>query len=77
MNYCKFLDWLQQEKSMNIRSAKDVVSRLKRAMIIINNTEVTNESLQLLNSKSEFLSLSMSVKSQLRRSITLYSEFSK
>lgn len=75
MDYENFLIWLQENKNMSNRSARDVVSRLKRAMLIINTYKVTNNSLESLNSNSEFKNLSMSVKSQLRRSITLYSEF--
>lgn len=77
MDYENFLIWLQENKNMSNRSARDVISRLKRAMLIINTYKVTNNSLELLNSNSEFKNLSMSVKSQLRRSITLYSEFHK
>lgn len=73
MDYENFLIWLQENKNMSNRSARDVVSRLKRAMLIINTYKVTNNSLESLNSNSEFKNLSMSVKSQLRRSITLYS----
>lgn len=77
MEYEKFLAWLKADKELSERSARDVVSRLRRAMAIINSDKVTSNSLDQLNSDAEFAALTMSVKSQLRRSIALYSEFSK
>lgn len=77
MEYEKFLTWLKSEKGLGERSARDVVSRLKRAMAIIGGDAITDESLQVLNSDSSFANLTMSVKSQLRRSVSLYSEFLK
>lgn len=77
MEYEKFLTWLRTEKGLSERSARDVVSRLRRAMSIIDSDKVTSTSLEKLNVGAEFASLTMSVKSQLRRSIALYTEFSK
>ena len=77
MNYSEFLTWLLENKNMNIRSAKDVVSRLKRALLIIQCDELNNRSIHALNSEANFLDLSVSVKSHLRRAISLYIEFQK
>lgn len=77
MNYSEFLTWLLENKNMSIRSAKDVVSRLKRALLIIQCDKLNNRSIQALNSEANFLDLSVSVKSQLRRAISLYIEFQK
>lgn len=77
MNYSEFLTWLLENKNMSIRSAKDVVSRLKRALLIIKCDELNNRSIHALNSEANFLDLSVSVKSQLRRAISLYIEFQK
>ena len=77
MEYEKFLVWLKSNKNLGERSARDVVSRLRRAMAILGKDYFPEDALQELNAKPEFLELTMSVKSQLRRAVTLYSEFEK
>lgn len=77
MDSIKFYKWLQQNQDMNDRSAKDVISRLKRTLSIIGNTDIPCDALQLLKEKEVFMSLSVTVKSQLRRAVKLYLEFNK
>lgn len=77
MKYSEFLTWLLENKNMSIRSARDVISRLKRVLLIIHCDELDDTSIHLLNTKSDFLDLSISVKSQLRRAASLYIEFQK
>lgn len=77
MNYEGFLEWLKTEKNMSERSARDTVSRIKRALRIVSGVEVDTTTIDKLNEAPEFLKLSMFIKSQLRRAVTLYQEFAK
>lgn len=77
MNYEGFLEWLKTEKNMSERSAKDTVSRIKRALRVVSETSVDKSTINKLNEAPEFLALSMFIKSQLRRAVTLYREFAK
>ena len=70
-----FIDWLTNEKKMNNRSAKDVVSRCKRVQKISGCTKINFQTKEKLENKPTFLVCSFYIKSQLRRSISLYLEF--
>lgn len=70
-----FSEWLEIEKGMSRKSSHDAASRLKRAMNILGTEYVTGEELNLLEEKDEFTSLSITVRSQLRRALRLYAEF--
>lgn len=76
MNYEGFLTWLKTEKNIGERSARDATSRLKRALRLVSAATIDENTLEKLNETPEFLKLSMFIKSQLRRSIILYKEFS-
>lgn len=75
MKYNEFTEWLQNEKSMSVRSARDVVSRLKRCLKLTGANEVNTKTANELNKSAEFDELTTFVKSQLKRSVTLYIEF--
>lgn len=75
MEYTEFLEWLKTEKSMNIRSARDVVSRSKRILGLTKQEKIDDESMQKLLDSIEYHDFSSCIKSQLKRSITLYREF--
>lgn len=77
MEYNEFYVWLKSSKNMGDSSARDVVSRLKRVLKIVGKTNLTDDSLSLLISSPEFPTFSRSVKSQLKRSVSLYLEYSK
>lgn len=70
-----FLTWLHDTKHLEFRSARDVISRLRRAFNILDTQEVSSESLTELEKSDEFKGLSITVRSQLRRAINLYNEF--
>lgn len=70
-----FSEWLENNKGMSRKSSHDAASRLKRAMSILGTEDICSEDLNKLEGKEEFQALSMTVKSQLRRSIRLYAEF--
>lgn len=75
MNYDGFQTWLIKNKGMSERSAQDTVSRLRRVLRIIAKQSVSATTIKTLNETNEFMNLSMFVKSQLRRAVTLYREF--
>jgi len=72
-----FKNWLIKTKNFSVRSAGDVLCRLNRASSLteLNPKLKTDQILFNLSQESEFQALSMSVRSQLRRSIKLYRHF--
>lgn len=75
MDYQRFLTWLECEKKMGTRSARDVVSRLKRVVSMLGTDVLDDASVLKLNEVDTFDECSMYIKSQLRRSINLYLEY--
>lgn len=75
MRYNDFLSWLKVKHGMSERSARDVVSRSKRVLIITEQKRIDKESMDLLIDSRNFVECSMSIKSQLKRAVTLYMEF--
>jgi hypothetical protein len=75
MDYQGFTTWLLTKKCMSQRSAKDVVSRLKRVMNMAGADHISEETMLQLNQSVGFQTCSMFIKSQLRRSVVLYNEF--
>lgn len=76
MNYQEFLAWLETERKMSKRSAKDVVSRLKRVVGLLGSDTLDSTSVSKLNEVAAFDECTMFIKSQLRRSVALYLEYS-
>lgn len=76
MDAVRFLEWLTTEKNMGTRSAKDVLSRCGRVNRMLNIEEIEESTFSLLLESSDFQSSSMFVKSQLKRAVSLYLEFS-
>ena len=70
-----FKDWLIKKKMLKNRSAQDVESRLKRVKSLLGIKTINENSLKKLNNNEVFLSLTTSIRSQLRRSVKLYLEF--
>ena len=75
MNYQEFLIWLESERNMSIRSARDVVSRLRRVVRLLGSDSLDITSLSELSEVDSFNNCSMFIKSQLRRSVNLYLEY--
>jgi DNA (cytosine-5)-methyltransferase 1 len=73
----KFTTWLKKSHALAERSARDVVSRLRRAACIVplDTSCDTVDLLHELSKKEEFKILAATVRSQLRRAIRLYREF--
>lgn len=76
-NDVKFLDYLVNEKKLNQRSAKDVISRCKRVEKIVGSEEIDNSTMDQLLLEEDFSNCSMFVKSQLKRCVSLYQEYVK
>jgi DNA (cytosine-5)-methyltransferase 1 len=70
----RYKSWLMSEKNYGKRSANDSLSRLKRARDIY-NSELDDYYIFELERTEEFKSLTTTVRSQLKNSIRLYSEF--
>lgn len=77
MDNDEFKQWLKIEKGLSARVIKDVLSRFKRGCSFINvdNKIPIDETLMLLERESEFICLTKSVKSQIRRALRLHHEF--
>lgn len=71
----EFEKWLYENQLLKLRSSRDVCSRLKRVMNILNLEEINEQTIQKLNTNDEFNTFSVSVKSQLRRAVKLYLKF--
>ena len=75
MDTVKFLEWLSTEKSMGVRSAKDVVSRCSRVNRLLEIEELGVDAIDLLKENDEFQNSSTFIRSQLKRAVSLYVEF--
>ena len=75
MDDAKFLEWLSTEKTMGVRSAKDVISRCGRVSRWLHIEEFNTSVTELLKESREFQSSSTFIRSQLKRAVSLYIEF--
>lgn len=71
----EFREWLIKEKQYSERASRDVQSRLKRALLLSGEKEITSETLAKIEANTVFKELSLSVKSQIRRAVKLYQEY--
>jgi hypothetical protein len=73
----EFKKWLKRSAKFGDRSAKDVASRVRRAsaFVNVNSKLATEDLLHAMTKHPEFKELSVFVRSQLRRAVTLYREF--
>lgn len=74
MNCVEFKKWLKETQTYTDVSIKDIISRLRRANNILG---FQNEDVYLfrLEQCDRFQTLSVSVKSQIRKSVKLYFQF--
>ncbi len=70
-----FVEWLESNKSFTPKSAHDALSRIKRVVELSGTEDISTDLLPALEVNPDFKCLSVSVKSQLRRSIRLYTEY--
>ncbi len=70
-----FTEWLEKEKTFTPKAAHDVGSRLKRVQKLIGRSDIPDNALTLLETNQDFQSLTMCVKSQLRRTTKLFLEY--
>lgn len=71
----EFREWLIEDKQYSDRASRDVNSRLKRALYLSGENEISLETLAKIEYNIEFNGLSTSVKSQIRRAVKLYQEY--
>ncbi len=71
----KLIEWLIEEKNMSIRSAKDVLSRCGRICRMLHIDTIDENTFNQLIKSENYNECSMFIKSQLKRTVTLYSEF--
>ena len=76
--YSEYKVWLQKEKGLGKHSAEDAVSRLRRAegILEIGGKEDAEAVIYGLSREAGFKALNDSVKSQIRRAVKLFFEFS-
>jgi hypothetical protein len=79
MNLDTFMSWLIDRNKMKAKSARDVLSRYKRAQKYIedNNKTKIEETIFFMDQNDDFKKLSLFVRSQLRRAIKLHDDFIK
>jgi len=74
-----FVDWLKKEKNYSARAASDVLSRVRRMKRMVmqcsDDNQPENNLIDVIEKSDSFAGLTKSVKSQLRRAQTLYSEY--
>lgn len=75
MNNAEMLEWLMTTKKMSVRSAKDVISRKGRILRMLGIDEIDDTTLEKLLVCDQFIDSSMFIKSQLKRTVTLYMEY--
>lgn len=71
----EFMNWQQECKNISYKVSMDNASRIKRALSLLGTANITSCSLEELEINGSFKTLSVSVKSQIRRAIKLYLEF--
>ena len=75
MDNAEMIEWLMLTKKMSIRSAKDVISRKGRILRMLCIEEIDGSTLEKLLDCDQFIESSMFIKSQLKRTVTLYMEY--
>lgn len=72
-----FKKWQEEYKQITHKVAMDNSSRVKRALDMLDTDNITQSCLANLEMNDRFKNLSPSVKSQIRKAVRLYIEFSK
>ena len=72
----EFIKWLEETKGFTHKSAQDSSSRLRRIIQVSRKSNVNRINSSDFENKEEFKNMSVSVRSQLRRTYNLYQEFS-
>lgn len=73
INITQFKEWLEQNTELGERSIKDVLSRLRRANRILPLSDDPAYFFHLCNTE-DFKALTMSVRSQLKKAVHLYTQ---
>ena len=73
----EFKEWLIKTKKISSRVACDINSRYKRAINLLNVKTVNAETMNKLLKNDKFNNLKDTVKSQIKRAVILYYEYTK
>jgi DNA (cytosine-5)-methyltransferase 1 len=75
----EFSNWLIVYKGLNVKSSRDVLSRINRinGFIDLDANEDAEKILYTIGGCPVFKSFSLSVRSQLRRAVRLYKEYQR
>lgn len=71
----EFFDWLKSKKAYQDRSARDVLSRLKRVKNLLGSDLIDKDTIKNLEQNDSVKALSAPARAQLRRCVKLYLEF--
>lgn len=75
MNKLDFEQWLQDDKNMSVRSARDVLSRKKRVEYLLGIDTFDDNTLVVLLENEDYQDLSIYIRSQLKRAVSLVLEY--
>ena len=75
MDFANFKEWLITEKGVTVRAASDIPSRLRRIVKLLEATTIDGDTYAILKSNPMYKQYSVTVRSQMKRAITLYLEF--
>ena len=75
MQYTEFENWLMANKGMSERGSHDLSSRVRRALKALDEEEVDEQTFARLYVSDAFKQYTVNVRSQVKRAITLYNEF--
>jgi hypothetical protein len=75
MNKLDFEQWLQDDKNMSVRSARDVLSRKKRVEYLLGIDSFDDNTLVVLLENEDYQDLSIYIRSQLKRAVSLVLEY--
>jgi len=70
-----FKKWLNETKGYSEKVSADINSRAKRAKRMLNKEDLSPEDIYTLSSLEEYEALTKYVKSQIKKSVSLYLEF--
>lgn len=75
MQYTEFENWLMTNKGMSERGSHDLSSRIRRVLKVLGEQEVDEKTFARLYVSDAFAQYTVNVRSQLKRAITLYNDF--
>ncbi len=75
MDFASFKEWLIAEKGITVRTASDIPSRLRRIVKLLGTSTIDSDTYTALKGNLAYKQYSVTVRSQMKRAITLYLEY--